>query len=87
MDSRIYGNYFIGKIVDKFYIFHIRASLGGVSFSTESDAFHTVEDAHLWLLENCKENSTPETTLLLVEVQKEYMLIGQENDIEQKELS
>ena len=77
---RLHGNYMIGKILDKFYVFHERVAWGGVSFSQASDAFHTIEDAHLYLLEQSKEESTPDTTISVVEVQKNYMWISETAD-------
>lgn len=77
MDARIFGDYMVGKIENKFYVFDMRASLGGVAFSRASEAFHTAEDAHHWLIREAMEKSTPETKLLVVEVQAHYMLIGE----------
>ena len=76
---QILGNYMIGKLSDKYYIFYVRASLGGVLFSQINDEFHTIEDAHLYLLEMAKEKSMPDNTMLIVEVAKNYMLIAQYN--------
>lgn len=80
MERRLFGDYMVGKIENKFYIFYMRASLGGVSFSLASEAFHTEQEAKLFLIENTKKNSTPETKMLLVEVVNHYMLIGETND-------
>lgn len=82
MERRLYGDYMVGKIDNKFYIFYMRASLGGVSFSQASQAFHTEQEAKLFLIEKIKEDSTPETKLLLVEVVNHYMLIGETNEPE-----
>ena len=80
MERRLFGDYMVGKIDNKFYIFYMRASLGGVAFSQASEAFHTEQEAKLFLIETTKENSTPETKLLLVEVLNHYMLVGETVD-------
>jgi hypothetical protein len=74
----LFSNYFIGKIRDKYYTFFEMPVLGGVAWSQGSDAFHTLEDAHQFLIDKCKEASTPTAKITCVEIAAQYMGIREE---------
>lgn len=78
MDTRLFGTFMIGKIQDKFYIFYMMAANGGVTFSKASEAFHTEEDAHLFLIKKANEESTPETKVSCIEITRSFMYVMSE---------
>lgn len=72
--------YFIGKVKDKHFIFRQMAGKGGLMvFGSDGESFHTVEDAHLWLIEKAKEDSSDNIKYSCVEVEKEYLFLRGES--------
>lgn len=75
MDMRLFGTFSIGKVEDKFYVFYVMAANGGVMFSQSSPPFHTEEDAHLYLIEKAKEESTAEAKVSCIEITRSFMYV------------
>ncbi len=76
---QLFGNYYIVKMVDKFYVFSVNVVLGGVIYSCISDAFHTETAAHLFLIEKAKLEDKMSSSMKFqcVEVVKQYAFIGE----------
>lgn len=73
--------FFIGKIKDKYFIFEEAPNKGKMIYAAWQEAFHTIEDAHLWLIETAKEITTDKIKVSCVEIEKQYMFI-RENLVE-----
>lgn len=75
MNAQLETNLSIGKINDKFYIFAVTQQLGGVFFSQASPAFHTSEDAHAFLVEKAKSQSTNNEKFICMEIERSFAFI------------
>jgi hypothetical protein len=73
--------FYIGKIKDKYFIFEEALDKGRMIYAAHPDPFHTIEDAHLWLIETARKLTTDKFKVLCVEIEKEYMFI-RETEIE-----
>lgn len=75
---QIMGNFYIGKIQEQYYAFYAMPEMGGVIYSIASPPFHTVEDAHHFLIEKAKSQSTDTFKITCVDMIQQYMFIGDE---------
>lgn len=76
MQKQLLANFSIGKINDKFYAFYVRADMGGVCFGIASPEFHTSEDAHAFLVEKAKKDSTDAIKIICMEVERSFSFIA-----------
>lgn len=77
--------FYIGKIQDKYYIFVQTWKVKeGMEFISLKGEFHTIEDAHLRLIEIAKDQSRI-LNVKCVEVEKQYMFLKSEFEAEEKE--
>jgi hypothetical protein len=75
--TELSGTVFVGKIEEKYFAFYIIPVEGGVAFSKASPPFHTLEEAHLFLLEKAKKESTTTVRFSVVEILKSYIIAGE----------
>lgn len=76
MNQVFIANYFVGNIGNVFRVFAACPVVGGVSYRIMPNEFHTIEDAHLYLIDLAKMQSDESCLVRCVEVVKEYVFIG-----------